>query len=408
MKCRFCKHELNEEFVDLASSPPSNSFLTKEQLSEMEPYFPLLIYVCNNCWLVQIDEHKNAQEIFSEDYLYFSSYSKSWFEHAKKYVCLMEERLKLDDSSLVVEIASNDGYLLQYVKELSIQCLGIEPTLGTAKVAIEKGIPTINEFFGEKLAHKLANQGKKADLLLGNNVLAHVPDLNDFVKGLNILLKEDGVVTMEFPHLMKLVEEIQFDTIYHEHFSYLSLSTVQKVFKAQGLRLFDVEKLPTHGGSLRIFATHEMNERWINTEALNHLLQKESDEGMLQSNYYKSFQPKVNLVKNELLEFLIKEKKECKRVVAYGAAAKGNTFLNYAGIKSDLIEFVVDASPYKQGKYLPGSHIPVVHEKQIRKHKPNYVLILPWNITNEIMNQLSYIREWSGKFVVAIPKLNIF
>ena len=407
MNCRFCKHTLSHEFVDLFNSPPSNSFLSKEELSGSETYFPLKLNVCENCFLVQVDEYKKAGDIFNSDYIYFSSYSKSWLTHASAYVDKMMNTFRLNSDSLVVEIASNDGYLLQYFKIKGVQVLGIEPTHNTAAVARKKGIESITEFFGERFASKLSRENRKADLLLGNNVLAHVPDINDFVKGLKIALKPDGIITMEFPHLMQLIENNQFDTIYHEHFSYLSFSTVSLIFEAQELRMFDVEEISTHGGSLRIYAKHaEDNTRHISSRVRD-LLEKEEKMGLKNLEYYKGFSNRVNKVKWNLLQFLIDQKCSGNRIVAYGAAAKGNTLLNYCGIKPDLVDFVVDASPHKQGKFLPGSHIPVLQEEEIRRTKPEFILILPWNIQEEIKEQLSYIREWNARFVVAIPELLI-
>ena len=405
MKCRFCGSQLTHEFIDLVNSPSSNSFLTKEQLNEPEIYYPLKLFVCDKCFLVQIDEYKKSDEIFNQDYAYFSSYSKTWLDHAKRYVDIIIDRLRLDAESHVMEIASNDGYLLQYLKEKQIPCLGIEPSANTAKVAREKGIDTLEEFFGVEIAERLAKEGKKADLIIGNNVLAHVPDINNFVAGLKVALKNGGVVTMEFPHLMRLVEENQFDTIYHEHFSYLSFHTVRQIFSKHGLILFDVEELPTHGGSLRIYARHDKDESKPITPNVTDLLEKESARGMFQLNYYLDFQEKADKVKYALLSFLLEQKKRGKKVIAYGAAAKGNTLLNYCGVKKDLIEFVIDASPHKQGKFLPGSHIPVIHEGQIKGLKPDFVLVLPWNIRDEIVEQLSYIRAWGGKFVMAVPEI---
>jgi SAM-dependent methyltransferase len=407
MKCRFCQHKLTHEFIDLVNSPPSNSFLTKEQLNEPEVFYPLKLYVCDKCFLVQIDEYKKSDDIFNKEYAYFSSYSTSWLEHAKNYVDMITNRLRLDAESHVMEIASNDGYLLQYFMEKQIPCLGIEPSANTAQAAREKGVDTLEEFFGGKLAERLAQKGKKADLIIGNNVLAHVPDINDFVKGLKIALNPGGVVNMEFPHLMRLIEENQFDTIYHEHFSYFSFHTVRKVFAKHGLVLFDVEELATHGGSLRIYARHHEDESKPVMPNVAELLDKEAARGMLRLNYYLNFQQKADKVKHALLVFLLEQKKAGKKVAAYGAAAKGNTLLNYCGVKKDLIEFVVDASPHKQDKFLPGSHIPVVAEEEIKKTKPDYVLILPWNIKEEIMAQLDYIRAWEGKFVVPIPYVSV-
>ena len=407
MKCRFCQHELHHEFIDLVNAPPSNSFLTKDQLNEPEVFYPLKLYVCDKCFLVQIDEYKKSNEIFSHDYAYFSSFSKIWLDHAKRYVDMITDRLRLNVESHVIEIASNDGYLLQYFKEKQIPCLGIEPSANTARAAREKGIDTLEEFFGADLAERLAQEGKKADLIIGNNVLAHVPDINDFVKGLKIALNSGGVVTMEFPHLMRLVEENQFDTIYHEHFSYLSFHTVRQIFAKYGLVLFDVEELATHGGSLRIYARHDEDESKPVMPNVAELLEKEAARGMLTLDYYLDFQQKADKVKYALLSFLLEQKEQGKKVAAYGAAAKGNTLLNYCGVKKDLIEFVVDASPHKQGMFLPGSHIPVVKEEEITRLKPDYVIILPWNIKNEITEQLSYIREWDGKFVVAVPEIKV-
>ena len=407
MNCRFCQNPLTCEFVDLASSPPSNSFLRAEQLNEPEIFYPLRVFVCEKCFLVQIDEYKKAAEIFDESYAYFSSFSKSWLEHSRKYVEAMCERFGFDENSQIIEIASNDGYLLQYFKEKNVPVLGIEPTLSTARAAREKGIETRTEFFGAELAEKLVGENHSADLLLGNNVLAHVPDINDFVAGLRIALKPGGVVTMEFPHVLQLVENTQFDTIYHEHFSYLSLHTTQKVFAAHGLEIFDVEELSTHGGSLRIFAKRAENELHKTTANVETLLTKEERFGLTDIKYYLGFQPKVDKIKLDLLAFLIEQKKNGKMIAAYGAAAKGNTLLNYCGVKKDLIAFVVDASPYKQGLFLPASHIPIVDESYIKREKPDFIIILPWNIKDEIIRQLNYIRDWGGKFVTAIPALQI-
>jgi len=402
MKCRFCKTELSHVFVDLANSPASNSYLTKQQLDEPEVFYPLKIFVCEKCKLVQIDEYKKSDDIFDKDYAYFSSYSTSWLAHAKDYVEMISEKLALNSTSLVTEIASNDGYLLQYFQEKNIPCIGVEPTASTAKVAKEKGIEVIEEFFGTSLANTLT----KSDLILGNNVLAHVPDINDFVKGLKMTLKKNATVTMEFPHLLNIIKENQFDTIYHEHFSYLSFYTVKQIFEEQGLKLYDVEKLPTHGGSLRIYATHKENDRSISQNVEN-LLKEEQTFGLFDMEIYQGFQEKANKVKYDLLAFLLQAKKENKKVVAYGAAAKGNTLLNYAGVKNDLIGFVVDKSPHKQGKYLPASHIPIVNEEKIAILKPEYILILPWNIKDEVIEQLNYVKEWNGKFVVAVPELKV-
>lgn len=402
MKCRFCGKELKQEFVDLFNSPPSNSYLKDEQLNEPEVFYPLKTLVCEGCFLVQIDEYKKSDEIFDSEYAYFSSYSKSWLEHSKRYVEKMTEKLSLDKDSFVIEIASNDGYLLQYFKEKNIPNLGVEPTHSTAQAAREKGIEVLEEFFGAKMAKDL----KKADLILGNNVLAHVPDINDFVKGLKNALKQNGTITMEFPHLFNLIKFNQFDTIYHEHFSYLSLIAVKAIFEAQGLKIYDVEELPTHGGSLRIFATHTDNNIEV-TPNVEKLLEKEKSANMDSIKGYEGFGQKTNKIKMDLLKFLLEARAEGKKVAAYGAAAKGNTLLNYCGVKSDLIDFVVDASPHKQGKLMPASHIPIVSEDKIRQEKPDYILILPWNLKDEITQQLSYTKDWSCKFVVAIPGVEI-
>lgn len=409
MNCRFCNEPLHNKFVELANSPLSNAFLTEQQLNEAEVYYPLTIYACSKCHLVQIDEYKKATEIFNSEYVYFSSYSTSWVAHAKRYVESMIEKFGYDKNSLVVEIASNDGYLLQHFTSLGVPVLGVEPTKNTAQVAISKGIPTVTEYFTTDFAKQLVAEGRRADLVLGNNVLAHVPNINDFVEGLTTILKPHGVVSMEFPHLLQLVEHSQFDTIYHEHYSYLSFTTVQKVFAAHGLELFDVEEQPTHGGSLRIFAKHFDDHSRSVSKNVADLLKKEADAGMLTPDFYRNFQSHVNTIKNAFLKFLIELKLQGARVVGYGAAAKGNTLINYAGIKgNDLIEFVVDAAPSKQGKYLPGSHIPVYEPAKIRETRPDYVLIFPWNLKEEIIDQLSYIAEWGGKFVVFIPSLHVY
>ncbi|WP_028669119.1 class I SAM-dependent methyltransferase [Runella zeae] len=407
MQCRFCKTSLQNVFIDLVNSPASNSFLTKEQLNEPETFFPLKVYTCHHCFLVQIDEYKKSEAIFDSNYVYFSSYSSSWLAHAEQYVESMTERFSLNRSSQVIEIASNDGYLLQYFLKKNIPVLGIEPTQNTAQVSIDKGIQTITSFFGVSLAKSLANQGLYADLLLGNNVLAHVPDIIDFVGGMKIILKPQGVITMEFPHLVQLIDNNQFDTIYHEHFSYLSLYTVKQIFDSQELEIFDVDKLPTHGGSLRIYAKHKQDSSKAISENVDRLLNEENEKGINNLSYYEGFQAKALKVKLAFIDFLIQQKRAGKKVVAYGAAAKGNTLLNYCGIKNDLIDFVVDANPSKQNKFLPGSHIPVVTEFTLKAEKPDYVVILPWNIKQEIILQLSYIRGWGGKFVIPIPNLTI-
>jgi 2-polyprenyl-3-methyl-5-hydroxy-6-metoxy-1,4-benzoquinol methylase len=408
MNCRFCKTHLEHVFIDLGNSPPSNSFLNKEQLEEPENFFPLKVYVCHSCYLVQIAEYKKSSDIFNSGYVYFSSYSTTWLQHAKKYTEQMRGRFGLDTNAQVVEVASNDGYLLQYFKEAGVPVLGIEPTKNTAEVAIKKGIDTVTDFFGTILAGKLLGQGIKADLLLGNNVLAHVPDINDFVGGLPILLKEKGVITFEFPHLLQLIDKNQYDTIYHEHFSYLSLIVVKQIFEKQGLQIFDTEVVPTHGGSLRIFAKHATDDSKAILPNVENMLAEEIAYGLQELTLYKSCQQRAEKVKNDFIAFLIEAKKTNKKVAAYGAAAKGNTLLNFAGIKKDLLPFVADASPHKQNKFLPGVHIPVVSEEKINTLKPDYLLILPWNLKEEITKQMAYVRDWGGKFVVAVPQLEIY
>ncbi|MBP7272641.1 MAG: class I SAM-dependent methyltransferase [Saprospiraceae bacterium] len=407
MTCRHCNHPLTNAFCDLQTCPPSNAMVKLDAVTSPETYFPLKVFVCEKCWLVQVDELEKAEAIFNDEYTYFSSYSTSWLQHAKEYAEYMSERFGYNGQSLVVEIASNDGYLLQYFKEKNIPVLGVEPTANTAQVAIEKGIENIIDFFGSNLAESRLKA--KADLILGNNVLAHVPDINDFVKGVKISLKPNGVNTFEFPHLCKLVEYNQFDTIYHEHFSYLSLTAVKAIFEAQGLEIFDVQELPTHGGSLRIFAKHQADNTKQIEPTVQALLEKEHQLGVSTLSYYTGFQEKVDKIKYDFTSFLIAQKAAGKKVIGYGAAAKGNTLLNYCGIKGhDLISFVVDASPYKQNKLLPGSRIPVVGKEQIAAYEPDYVIIFPWNLKTEITEQLSFIRQWGGQFVVAIPELQIF
>ena len=408
MQCRFCKTELEHVFVDLVNSPASNSFLSAEQLNEPETFYPLKVYTCHNCFLVQVDEYQKSNAIFDSGYVYFSSYSTSWLQHAKNYTELMVQRFGFNEQSQVIEIASNDGYLLQYFKEKNIPVLGIEPTANTAEVAMAKGIKTVVEFFGAELADRFANTWDlKADLLLGNNVLAHVPDIVDFVTGVKFILKDTGVVTMEFPHLMQLVDNNQFDTIYHEHFSYLSFTTVKKIFESQDLEMFDVDEIPTHGGSLRIYAKHKEDNSKEISGNVQTLLDKEAAKGMTELSYYANLQQKALKVKLDITDFLIQQKRANKKVAAYGAAAKGNTLLNYCGIKNDLIDFVVDANPHKQNKFLPGSHIPVKDEQYLKEQQPDYVIILPWNLREEITNQLAYIKEWGGRFVIPVPELEL-
>lgn len=405
-QCRFCQSDLQHTFVDLGMSPLSNAYLASSELNKAEKFYPLHAYVCDECFLVQLEEFESPDAIFS-DYAYFSSYSDSWLNHAQKYTELMIDRFQFNQSSQVIEIASNDGYLLQFFQAQNISVLGIEPAQNVAKVAIEKGIDTVVKFFGVQTAQELANQGKKADLLLGNNVLAHVPDINDFVGGMQIILKPDGVITMEFPHLLQLMNNNQFDTIYHEHFSYLSLLTVSRIFAHHKLTVFDVEELSTHGGSLRIYAKHEHNDKLPITDRLLALQKTEKEAGLEQVNTYLDFSDKVISTKQKLLTFLIDAKKAGKTIVGYGAAAKGNTLLNYCGIRTDFLDYTCDRSPHKQGKFLPGTHIPIYSPDKIAETKPDYVLILPWNLKDEITQQLAYIREWGGKFVVPIPEVEV-
>jgi SAM-dependent methyltransferase len=406
MKCRHCGAEVSLTFVDLATAPPSNAYVTADQLSSPETWYPLRVLVCERCWLVQTEDYAHHAQLFSSDYAYFSSFSSTWLEHARSYVSAMVGRLGLNSASRVIEVASNDGYLLQYVQERNIPCLGIEPTASTAAAARSKGIEVVTEFFGTALAEQLVAQGRTADLTAANNVLAHVPDINDFVAGFARLLKPDGVATFEFPHLLRLVEQCQFDTIYHEHFSYLSLSAVSRIFEANGLTAFDVEELDVHGGSLRVFAQRQQARRPV-MPAVNAMLGRESAAGMTTAAYYAGFQARANAVKDGLLRFLLDAKSSGQRVAAYGAAAKGNTLLNYAGVRTDLIAWVVDRNPAKQDKYLPGSRIPIVDEARIRAEKPQFIVILPWNLRREVVDQLHYIREWGGRFVTAVPQLVI-
>lgn len=405
--CRFCDEVLRYTFVNLGMSPLANSYLKYNQLNAMEPFYPLHVYVCEQCLLVQLEEFEKATNIFS-DYAYFSSYSDSWLQHAKAYAEMSIERFKLGRQSSVMEIASNDGYLLQYFQKHGIPILGIEPAENVAKVAIEKGIPSLVKFFNTETATELAKNGKHVDLLVGNNVLAHVPCLNDFVAGIKIVLKEGGVVTMEFPHLLRLVEEKQFDTIYHEHFSYFSFRTVEQVFAKHGLTLFDVEELPTHGGSLRIYGRHKENETLVVTQNVQKVKAEEDQKGFGSLARYLNFETEVKETKCQLLEFLIAAKRKGKVIVGYGAPAKGNTLLNYCGVGVDFIDYTVDRSPQKQECYLPGTHIPIFHPDKIQETKPDYVLILPWNIKDEVIQQMAHIREWGGQFVTPIPEVRVY
>jgi len=393
-------------FLDLGFAPPSNAYLREADLTQPELYYPLKVKVCTQCWLVQTEDYARADELFSPDYAYFSSVSSSWLEHAKKYVQTIIKRINLNKNSLVVEIASNDGYLLKNFVAAGIPCLGIEPTDSTATAAENQGIPVLREFFGERLGKRLAAEGRQADLIVGNNVYAHVPDINDFTLGLKAALKLNGIITLEFPHLMRLIEQTQFDTVYHEHFSYLSFYTANRIFEQVELRIFNVEELPTHGGSLRIYGCHKSDSRLM-TAAVESLLVRESIFGLQSLSIYQNFQSRVDSVKDELLLFLLGLKKKGKIIVAYGAAAKGSTLINYAGVKLDMIPMVCDAAPVKQGKFLPGSHIPIVKPDMLLEMKPDIVLVLPWNIAKEVAKQCSYIHDWGGQFVTVIPKIKI-
>ena len=405
-RCRFCGTPLAHTFVDLGMSPLSNAFIKPENYHAMEPFYPLHAYVCSSCFLVQLEEFESPQRIFS-DYVYFSSYSESWLRHAKAYAEMMIRRFNFNASHQVIEIASNDGYLLRNFKERSIPVLGIEPAENVAQVARAAGIPTQAKFFGVKTARELAASGLQADLLLGNNVLAHVPDVNDFVAGMKIALKRDGVITMEFPHLLQLMANNQFDTIYHEHFSYFSFVTAERIFAQHGLTLFDVEELPTHGGSLRIYARHAEHDKPAESANVESLRKREIGAGMTALATYEKFSENVRETKRKLLDFLIRAKREGKSVVGYGAPAKGNTLLNYCGIRTDFLDYTVDRSPHKQGLFLPGTRIPVHAPDRIRQTRPDYILILPWNIKDEVIEQMSHVREWGGKFVVPIPRVEV-
>lgn len=406
--CRFCDAPLHHLVVDLGMSPLCESFLTAEQLNQMEPFYPLQAFVCERCFLVQVLEHVGGESIFGGEYAYFSSYSDSWLAHCQNYVENICDRLKLDDKSQVVEIASNDGYLLQYFIKKGIKVQGIEPADNVAAVAQEKGVPTIVRFFGEETARDLVGDGLRANLLIGNNVLAHVPDLNDFVAGLDVLLAPDGVLTMEFPHLMHMMEKNQFDTIYQEHYCYLSLHAISQVFEAHGLTVFDVEEIPTHGGSIRVFVRHTDDNSKPVLPKVHEIHEREIAEGLTNLETYSAYGEKVAETKRALVEFLIGARREGKRIAGYGAPGKGNTLLNYCGIRGDFIDFVVDRNPYKHGKFLPGTHIPVFAPEKIDEERPDYVLILPWNLREEITAQLAHIREWGGQFVVPIPTLEVF
>jgi len=406
MKCRFCATPLQDVFLDLGSAPPSNAFLAADALNAPETWFPLKLFTCRKCRLVQVDEVQSHAALFAPDYVYYSSFSRSWLAHAERYVHEAVTKLGLDHNSLVMEIASNDGYLLQYVAARNIPCIGIEPTSGTAHAARQKGIETLERFFGRDFADEFVRKRGTADLIVANNVLAHVPNLNDFVAGMATALAREGTITVEFPHLMELVTHRQFDTVYHEHFSYFSLHTVCAIFATHGLRVWDVEQLSTHGGSLRIWVAHAHSQR-VETSSVATLLALEAEAGMQDATYYGGFQAQADAVKNDCLTFLLEQRRAGRKVAGYGAAAKGNTLLNYAGVKSDLLPYVVDASPHKQGHWLPGSRIPVVEESRLRQDRPDFVLILPWNLRDEIIAQLSYIREWGGRFATFVPGLKV-
>ena len=407
MNCRHCRAPLEHVFLDLGFAPPSNAYLSAADLKAPELYFPLKLHVCGRCWLVQTEDYARADELFRHDYAYFSSVSQSWLDHAARYADMIARRLGLGAGSFVVEVASNDGYLLKNFVRAGIPCLGIEPTAGTAAAAEALGVPVLREFFGLALAERLAAEGRQADLILGNNVYAHVPDINDFTLGLKAALKPGGTVTLEFPHLLRLIEHNQFDTVYHEHFSYLSLHTAGRVFQSAGLRVCDVEELPTHGGSLRIYGCHAADPR-PDSAAVAALIAEEERRGLRQIATYTRFQARADRAKDDLLDFLVGQKRAGRRVAAYGAAAKGNTLLNYAGVKPDLLPYVCDAAPSKQGKFLPGSHIPVAHPDALRARKPDAVLILPWNIQAEVMGQMACVHAWGGVFAVAIPEIQLF
>ena len=404
MNCRHCGSALDVVFLDLGYAPPSNDYLKPEQLSAPEPTYPLRLFTCTSCWLVQTDDYKDAEDLFAADYAYFSSTSGSWLRHAAAYCDMIEQRLGLGADSFVIEVASNDGYLLKNFVAKGVPCLGIEPTDSTADAAEKIGVPCRRVFFGETVARELVAEGKAADLICGNNVYAHVPDINDFTRGLEVVLKPGGTVNLEFPHFLRLISEVQFDTVYHEHFSYLSLTAVSSIFEKAGLKVIDVEEIPTHGGSLRVYGARTDDAR-TPTEAVAAVLAREQAAGLTEVSTYMGFQERANTLKNGFLEFLLKEKKSGKRIAAYGAAAKGNTLMNYAGLKTDLIEFVCDASASKQGKFMPGSHIPILHPDELYARKPDIVVILPWNIAAEVSEVHAGIRDWGGQFVIAVPEM---
>ena len=407
MNCRHCSAPLERVFLDLGFAPPSNAYLNAADLQAPEQYFPLKLFVCDKCWLVQTEDYSRSDELFTKDYAYFSSVSTTWLAHARSYVDIITARLGLGSNSFVIEVASNDGYLLRNFVASGVPCLGVEPTDSTATVAEAAGIPVAREFFGQDFASKLVKSGKQADLIIGNNVYAHAPDINDFTAGMKTALKPDGTITLEFPHLMSLMRLNQFDTVYHEHYSYLSLQSVKAIFARAGLRVSDVEQILTHGGSLRVYGCHADDVR-IDGAAVARVLAEEIASGLQDLATYQRFQREADKVKNKLLAFLVEANQAGKTVAAYGAAAKGNTLMNYAGVKPDLVSFVCDAAASKQGKFMPGSHIPILAPKALRERKPDYVLILPWNIADEVVKTNEFVREWGGKFVVAVPALHIF
>ena len=407
MKCRHCAAPLDKVCLDLGSAPPSNAYLSEAMLRAPELWYPLRLLVCERCWLVQTEDHAGRDALFSDDYAYFSSFSTSWLAHAERYVATMRARFGLTGASLVSEVAANDGYLLRYVKAGGIPCYGIEPTASTARAARALGLDIVERFFGVALGRELAAAGRQVDLVAANNVLAHVPDINDFVAGFTALLKPDGVATFEFPHLLRLLRENQFDTVYHEHYSYLSLGTVRRVFESNGLAVFDVEEHPTHGGSLRVFAQRADTGRRATSDAVARVLREEAGDGLATSAGYDGFQAKVDKLKDDFMAYLIEARRAGRTVAAYGAAAKGNTLMNYAGVRPDLIAFVVDRNPAKQDRYMPGSRIPIVAESHLRETRPGDVVLLPWNLRDELMPQLAYVREWGGRFVTAVPSLKV-
>ena len=407
MKCRHCAAELERVCLDLGSAPPSNAYLTAEALRAPEVWYPLRLLVCERCWLVQTEDHAGRDELFAADYAYFSSFSTSWLAHAQAYVGAMRERFGLTRASLVCEVAANDGYLLRWVRDAGIPCYGVEPTASTARTARALGIEIIERFFGVELATELVSAGRRVDLVAANNVLAHVPDINDFVRGFALLLKDDGVATFEFPHLLRLLRENQFDTVYHEHYSYLSLGTVERVFAANGLAVFDVEELPTHGGSLRVFAQRGDRGKRAKGDAVARVLADEAAAGLASTTGYEGFQARIDKLKDDFVAYLIEARRAGRTVAAYGAAAKGNTLMNYAGVRPDHIAFVADRNPAKQGRFMPGSRIPIVGEERLREARPADIVLLPWNLRDELVAQLDYVRAWGGRFVTAVPHLEI-